>query len=82
MTKTAMLLTAASLVGGCAPDGPFGTVGAIVTAPITAPVMFVSARMSDREDHIERARRNHRPPDMASARASCVPVAGMGSICA
>lgn len=43
------------------PNGPLGTVGAIVTAPITAPVMVVSARMNDREDHLERARRNDRP---------------------
>ena len=56
-----MLALAASLIGGCAPDGPLGTVGAIVTAPITAPVMFASARLNDREDHLERARRNHRP---------------------
>ena len=56
-----MLVLAASLIGGCAPDGPLGTVGAIVTAPITAPVMFVSARLNDREDHLERARRNDRP---------------------
>ena len=56
-----MLVLAASLIGGCAPDGPLGTVGAIVTAPITAPVMFVSARLNDREDHLKRARRNDRP---------------------
>ena len=56
-----MLLIAASLVGGCAPDGPLGTVGAIVTAPVTAPVMLASARMNHREDHVERARRNDRP---------------------
>ena len=43
-------MLAASLLAGCTPDGPLGTVGAIVTAPITAPVMFVSARMNDRED--------------------------------
>ena len=56
-----MLVLAASLVAGCAPDGPLGTVGAIVTAPITAPMMFVSARMNDGEDHLEIARRNERP---------------------
>ena len=61
MTRTALLVLAGSLIAGCAPDGPLGTVGAIVTAPITAPVMFVSARMNDREDHLERARRNDRP---------------------
>ena len=61
MTRIALLVLAASFAAGCAPDGPLGTVGAIVTAPITAPVMFVSARMNDREDHLKRARRNDRP---------------------
>ena len=64
-----MLVLAASLIGGCAPDGPLSTVGAIVTAPITAPVMLVSARMNDREDHLERARRNHRPWPPIDARS-------------
>ena len=72
MTKIAMLLIAASFIGGCAPDGPLGTVGAIVTAPITAPVMFVSARMNDREDHLERARRNHRPLPPIDAESSAM----------
>ena len=64
VTRIALLVFAASFTAGCAPDGPLGTAGAIVTAPITAPVMFVSARMNDREDHLERARRNTRrlPP--------------------
>ena len=61
MTRIALLVLAASFAAGCAPDGPLGTVGAIVTAPIAAPVMFVSARMNDREDHLERARRNDGP---------------------
>ena len=61
VTRIALLALTASLMAGCAPDGPLGAVGAIVTAPITAPVMFVSARMNDREDHLERARRNDRP---------------------
>ena len=61
VTRIALLAFTGSLISGCAPDGPLGTVGAIVTAPITAPVMFVSARMNDREDHLERARRNERP---------------------
>ena len=61
VTRIAMLALAGWLIAGCKPDGLLGTVGAIVTAPITAPVMFVSARMNDRKDHLERARRNHRP---------------------
>ena len=65
VTSMGLLALAASLMAGCAPDGPLGTVGTIVTAPITAPitapVIFVSARMNDREDHSERARRNDRP---------------------
>ena len=71
MTRTVLLVFATSLIAGCAPDGPLGTVGAIVTAPITAPVMFVSARMNDWEDHLERARRNDRPmpPIDANSRA-------------
>ena len=71
MTRIVLLLLAAGFVSGCAPDGPLGTVGAIVTAPITAPVMFLSARMNDREDHLERARRNDRPlpPVDAKSRA-------------
>ena len=72
MTKIAMLLIAASFIGGCAPDGPLGTVGAIVTAPVTAPVMFVSARLNDREDHLERARRNHRPLPPIDAESSAM----------
>ena len=62
MKQTGLLVLAASLLQGCAPDGPLGIVGAIVTAPITAPVMFFSARMNDREAFLERARRNQRPP--------------------
>ena len=61
MMRNALLVLTASLVQGCAPDGPLGTVGAIVTAPITAPIMFFSARMNDREAFLERARRNNRP---------------------
>ena len=49
MKRVALLMLAASVVAGCAPQGPLGTVGAILTAPITAPVMFVSARMNDRD---------------------------------
>ena len=71
MMRITLLVLGASLIFGCAPDGPLGTVGAIVTAPITAPVMFFSARMNDREDFLERARRNDRPlpPIDASSRA-------------
>ena len=59
--RPAMLVLGVSLIADCTPDGPLGTVGAVATAPITAPVMFVSARMNDQEDHLERARRNDRP---------------------
>ena len=69
MRKTALLVLAASLFQGCAPDGPLGAVGAIVTAPITAPVMFFSARMNDREDFLERARQNDRPLPPLDARS-------------
>ena len=69
MTRIALLALAGSLISGCAPDGPLGAVGAIVTAPITAPVMFVSARMNDREAHLERARRNDRPVPAIDAKS-------------
>ena len=69
MERTAIVVLTASLIAGCAPDGPLGTVGAIVTAPVTAPVMFVSARMNDRRDHLERARRNERPPPPIDAQS-------------
>ena len=68
MRRATPLVLAAILATGCTPDGPLGAVGAIVTAPITAPVMFVSARMNDREDHLERARRNDRAPCLPSTR--------------
>ena len=61
VTRIALLVLAVTLLAGCAPDGPLGTAGAIVTAPITVPVMFLSARMNDGEDHLERARRNDHP---------------------
>ena len=69
MKKTALLMLTASLIQGCAPDGPLGTLGAIVTAPITAPVIFFSARMNDREDSLERARQNQRPLPPIDARS-------------
>ena len=59
--RTALFVLAAFVAQGCALEDPLGTVAAIVTAPITAPIMFVSARMHGREDFLERARRNHRP---------------------
>ena len=69
MRRTALFVVAASLVQGCAPEGPLGVVGAIVTAPITAPIMFFSARMNDREDFLERARQNQRPLPPIDARS-------------
>ena len=62
VTRIALLALTGSLIAGCARDGTLGTVGAIVTVPITAPVMFVSARRNGHGDHLERARRNDRPP--------------------
>ena len=70
MKQSGLLVLVASLVAGCATDGPLGTVAAIVTAPITAPVMFFSARMNDREDFLERARRNDRPLPSIDTRSS------------
>ena len=67
--RVALLMLAASVVAGCAPQGPLGTVGAILTAPITAPVMFVSARMNGRDAFLESARRNDRPLPAVDARS-------------
>ena len=69
MKRVALLMLAASVVAGCAPQGPLGTVGAILTAPITAPVMFVSARMNGRDAFLESARRNDRPLPAVDARS-------------
>ena len=44
MMRIAYLTLTLHLVQGCAPDGPLGPVGEMVTAPITAPVMFVSTK--------------------------------------
>ena len=53
------------------PEGPSSleVVGAVVTAPITAPVMFLSARMNDRESFLERARQNDKPLPSIDARS-------------
>ena len=67
--RIALLVLGTSLAAGCAPDGPLGAVGVIVTAPITAPIMFVSARMNAREDHLERARKNDRPVPAINTRS-------------
>ena len=67
--RVALLMLAASVVAGCAPQGSLGTVGAILTAPITAPVMFVSARMNGRDAFLESARRNDRPLPAVDARS-------------
>ena len=63
MKQSGLLVLIASLVAGC------GTVGAIVTAPITAPIMFFSARMNDRDDFLDRARQNDRPLPPIDARS-------------
>ena len=41
--------------------GPLGGAAAIVTAPITAPVLFIEARRNGRGAFLERARNNRRP---------------------
>ena len=69
MTRAALSALAASLLVACTPEGPLGVVGAIVTAPITAPVMFVSARMHDWEDFLDDARQNARPLPPIDARS-------------
>ena len=76
MKKTAMFALATALVAGCGgksgPGSPLGVAGAILTAPITAPIMFFEARRNDDRvlrDRIEAARRNHSPPPRIDARS-------------
>ena len=77
MKTTAMFVLATALVAGCGgksgPGGPLGVAGAILTAPITAPIMFFGARRDDDRvlrDRIEAARRNHSPPPRIDARST------------
>ena len=76
MKTTAMFVLATALVAGCGgksgPGSPLGVAGAILTAPITAPIMFFEARRNDGRvlrDRIEAARRNHSPPPRIDARS-------------
>ncbi len=66
-----ILALVGTLVAGCGPQSPspLDVVGAVVTAPITAPLMFLSARINDRESFLERARRNDRPLPPIDARS-------------
>ncbi|MCY4429280.1 MAG: hypothetical protein OXC11_02655 [Rhodospirillales bacterium] len=70
--RAAALALASILVVACSPDGPLGTLGAVATAPITAPVMFFSARLHDRDDFLDRARRNDRPLGPMSPRSQAM----------
>ena len=72
MKLIALLALAAPPMLGCKPDGPLGALGAIVTAPVTVPVMFVFARLSDMKDHLERAKRNDRPLSPIDARSKAM----------
>ena len=76
MKKTAMLAFTMALATGCGersgPGGPLGVAGAILTAPITAPIMFFEARRNDGRvlrDRIEAARRNQSPPPRMDPRS-------------
>ena len=76
MKKIAMFMLATALVAGCGgkngTGGPLGVAGAILTAPITAPIMFLGARRNDDRvlhDRVEAARRNHSPPPRIDARS-------------
>ena len=86
MKRIAPLVLAACVVAGCGPNDPLGTVGAIVTAPITLPVMIVSARLNDREAFLESARRNDRPlpaidaPSSAMARTTLEQALELGTV--
>ena len=60
-----MIFLLTALVAGCSNEKGVGGVldvaGAIVTAPIIAPIMFIEARRNDRASFLERAKDNHRP---------------------
>ena len=49
MTRTALLVLMPTPVVGYRKEGPRGVAGAIITAPVTTLVMFVSARMGKAE---------------------------------
>ena len=65
MKKNAMLVLLAILAAGCGREGvtggPLDVVGALVTAPITTPVMTIAARVNGCDAFLESARRNQRP---------------------
>ena len=72
-----MLALMASLAAGCGPDGgtgsPVDVAVAIITAPITAPIMFFEARRNDDRvlrERVESARRNLLPPPPIGARSA------------
>ena len=60
-----MILLLIVLITGCANEnrgtGVLDVAGAIVTAPIIAPIMFIEARRNDRASFLERAKDNRRP---------------------
>ncbi len=58
---TIILVTGLLSACGGGGGGPFDTVAAIVTAPVTMPIMIFEARRNDREAFLERARGNVRP---------------------
>ena len=61
MKRLALLVLTAGLAQGCGHDNPLATAGAIVTAPITAPILLFEARRNDRDAFLEQARRNDAP---------------------
>ena len=65
------LVVAVTIIEGCGAAQPLETVTAIVTAPLTAPIMIFEARRNDQEAWLERSRRNDRvwPPLDEASRA-------------
>lgn len=58
----ATIILVTGLLSACGGGGgPFDTVAAVVTAPVTMPIMIFEARRNDREAFLERARGNVRP---------------------
>lgn len=76
MVKTGlMILLLAALVAGCAnkndgAGGALDVVGAIVTAPVITPIMFIEARHNDRASFLKRAKDNRRPLPPINAKSA------------
>jgi hypothetical protein len=79
-TSLAILLLTAFVVGCSNENGTGGVLrvaGAIVTAPIMAPTMFIEARRNDRESFLEERRRHYRPLSPIDAKSGRLAAASL-----